>query len=352
MTDLQNDLQPNSNPHFDNFTSLTAFLTPLPQADSAIKQQAVLHNQNLTKPPRALGRLEDIAIWYASWRGQIAPLMKNPQVLVFAGNHGVASLGVSAFPPEVTEQMVANFHNGGAAINQLCKCYGARLDVLALDLNRPTADFTQTPAMTQTDCLSALQTGWQNVDETADMLIAGEMGIGNTTAAAAICCALYDGAGADWAGRGTGVDQAGLARKTAIIDKGLARYHAAGGLSTDGLNILANFGGREMAAMVGAIARARALSIPVLLDGFICTAAAAILTRLDAGFLDHCLAAHQSDETAHKALLAKLGKAPILSLDMRLGEASGAALALGIVQGALACHANMASFESAGVSQS
>jgi nicotinate-nucleotide--dimethylbenzimidazole phosphoribosyltransferase len=241
--------------------------------------------------------------------------------------------------------MVANFRAGGAAINQLSRAFGASMSVHALDLDRPTADFTQGPAMTEAEVVAALATGWNAVDPAADALVVGEMGIGNTTPAAALACALFGGDAAEWVGRGTGVDDAGLARKAQVVAAGVA-LHA----SDDPLEVLRCLGGRELAAMAGAIARARVERIPVVLDGFICTASAAVLARAVPGALDHCIAGHVSAEAAHGRLLAALGKEPLLSLGLRLGEGSGAALALGVVKGALACHSGMATFGEAGVS--
>lgn len=316
---------------------------PVPDADALSGAQD--RNGQLTKPPGALGRLEDLAIWYAGWRGNPKPSIDKPQVIIFAGNHGVCAQGVSAFPPEVTVQMVANFQHGGAAINQLSKAFGAKMDVHALDLDRPTADFTVAPAMSEEDCVAALQTGWNAVDPEADLLVTGEMGIGNTTSAAAVAAAVLGGDAADWTGRGTGVDDAGLARKTDVVAKGLA-LHA----TDDPLEALRCLGGRELAAMAGAIAAARHYRIPVILDGFICSAAAASLAKAVDGALDHTVAGHLSAEGAHRRLLDALGKEPLLNLGLRLGEGSGAALAIGVLKGAIACHSGMATFAEAGVS--
>ena len=328
--------------------SLRAALRDLPAADAAAVQAAMARNGQLTKPPGALGRLEDLAIWMAGWQGTDRPHVDAPQVIVFAGNHGVTARGVSAFPAAVTEQMVLNFRAGGAAINQLARTFGARMDVHALSLDRPTADFTAEPAMTEAELLEAMRTGWDAVDPDADLLVTGEMGIGNTTSAAALAHAICGGAAADWVGRGTGVDDAGLALKAQVVAEGVALHPQA---RTDGIAALRCLGGRELAAMAGAILRARHLRIPVLLDGFICTAAAACLDAAQPGALDHCLAAHVSAESGHAPLLAHLGKAPILSLGLRLGEGSGAALAIGVIKGAVACHSGMATFAEAGVSE-
>jgi nicotinate-nucleotide--dimethylbenzimidazole phosphoribosyltransferase len=331
---------------FETLAEFQALLAAGPQADMAAIEGATVRNGQLTKPPGALGRLEDLAIWYAGWRGSDTPTLDTPQVVVFAGNHGISGQGVSAFPAEVTAQMVLNFQQGGAAINQICKTFGAELDVHALDLDRPTDDFTKGPAMLQADFIAALKTGWNAVNPSADVLVVGEMGIGNTTSAAAIACALYGGAPQDWVGRGTGVDDAGLALKARVVKDGLlANPNAA----NNGLEALRCLGGRELAAMAGAMASARAKSIPVILDGFICSAAAACLALAHEGALDHAVAGHLSNEDAHKVLLEKLGKHPLLSLGLRLGEASGGALAIGVLKAAVACHSGMATFAEAGV---
>ncbi|MEM9582546.1 MAG: nicotinate-nucleotide--dimethylbenzimidazole phosphoribosyltransferase [Pseudomonadota bacterium] len=332
------------------FSTLSEFQTVLSTqtgADDQARAGATARNGQLTKPPGALGRLEDLAVWYAAWRGDARPELKSPQVIVFAGNHGVTAQGVSAFPPEVTVQMVANFEHGGAAINQLSKAFGADMTVHALELDRPTQDFTQAAAMSEAECVTALQAGWDAVDPNADLLVTGEMGIGNTTSAAAIAAALFGGEAADWTGRGTGVDDAGLANKTRVVAEGLARHG-----SRDPLEVLRCLGGRELAAMAGAIASARARSIPVILDGFICTAAAAVLEKAQPRALDHTVAGHLSAEGAHQRMLRELGKEPLLSLGLRLGEGSGGALAIGILKAAIACHSGMATFAEAGVADS
>ena len=225
-------------PELNDLNAFRAALAAAPGPDATAAQGAAERNGQLTKPPGALGRLEDLAIWYAGWRGDARPQITAPQVIVFAGNHGVTGQGVSAFPSEVTVQMVMNFEHGGAAINQLARAAGAAMDVHALDLDNPTADFTQAPAMTEAELLDALRTGWQAVDQQADLLVVGEMGIGNTTPAAAIACALFGGDASDWTGRGTGVDDAGLTNKTRVVAEGVALHR-----SEDGLEILRCLGG-------------------------------------------------------------------------------------------------------------
>jgi len=330
---------------FQTLAEFRDLLGRLPASDNAAIAAAEARNSQLTKPPGALGQLERLAIWMAGWQGTDKPRADQPQIVIFAGNHGVTAQGVSAFPAEVTAQMVANFAHGGAAINQLAKAFGAKLDVQALDLDRPTADFTKGPAMTEAEVVAALHRGFEAVDPKAHIFVAGEMGIGNTTVAAALAAALFGGNG--WAGRGTGVDDAGLARKEAAVMAGVALHKAILG---DPLEVLRCLGGREIAAMAGAIAAARMARVPVILDGFIACSAAAVLAKAAPGALDHCVAGHLSTEGAHGRLLAELGKEPLLSLGLRLGEGSGAALAIGVLQGAVACHSGMATFAEAGVS--
>lgn len=331
-----------------SLSDLTGLADRLPGADPAAAEGARARQNSLTKPPGSLGRLEEIAEFMAAWRATARPEIWKAQALVFAGNHGVCAQGVNPYPQEVTVQMVANFQAGGAAINQLCRVNGAELDVIALDLDRPTGDFTQGPAMSGDETLDALNRGAAAVDEGADILILGEMGIGNSTVAAALAAACFGGSVAEWVGPGTGSDPAGIARKIDAIERGLKRH--AGVTGNAGV-ILAALGGREQAAICGAVLAARAARIPVILDGFICTAAAAVLCAADPRLLDHCLVGHASAEPGHRKLLAALGKRPVLEFDMRLGEGSGAALALGIVRAALACHNGMATFGEAGVSE-
>ncbi|PID37139.1 MAG: nicotinate-nucleotide--dimethylbenzimidazole phosphoribosyltransferase [Rhodobacterales bacterium] len=330
---------------FDTISGVEAAMAALPEADAGAMAAAEARNAVLTKPAGALGRLEEVALWYASWRGEAAPQVRAPQVIVFAGNHGVAARGVSAFPPEVTVQMVANFEAGGAAINQLSAEFGTAMSVVPLELDRPTADFTQGPAMSEAELMAAMQAGWDAVDPASDLLVVGEMGIGNTTSAAAICTALFEGAATDWTGRGTGVEAEALAAKAQVVAEGVRANAGA----ASGLAVLAALGGRELAAMAGAMLRARFERIPVVLDGFICCAAAACLQRVNARALDHAVAGHVSAEGAHANLLKELGKEPLLSLGLRLGEGSGAGVALGVVKAALACHSGMATFAEAGV---
>lgn len=308
-------------------------------ADAARARQA-----QLTKPAGSLGRLEELAIFMAGWQGHERPRLDRAQALVFAGNHGVVAQGITPFPAEVTAAMVANFTAGGAAINQLCRTAGADLRVVALDLDRPTGDFTQKPAMSPAEVQDAMCRGADAVDSQAQVLILGEMGIGNSTVSAALAAATCGGRAEDWVGPGTGAQGDMLAAKVRVVTEGLTLHAPATTAET-----LAAFGGREQAAICGAIRRARQLRIPVILDGFICTAAAAVLTRDDPDALAHCLIGHESAEPGHRRLIAALAMQPVLSLDMRLGEGSGAALALMVLRAALDCHNGMATFAEAGI---
>jgi len=333
-----------------NLDEIRALLRELPGPDLAAATAATERQARLTKPAGSLGRLEDLAVWLATWQGRHPPQLERPYTAVFAGNHGVAARGVSAYPAAVTQQMVQNFIAGGAAVNQLCGLADADLRVYEMALETPTRDFTEAPAMDEADCVRALAYGMMAVEDGIDALALGEMGIANTTSAAAICCALYGGEAADWVGRGTGVDDAGLARKTAAVEQGLAAHRDALGADSDPFEVLRRLGGLEIAAIAGAILAARLARTPVVLDGYTCTAAAAVLHAADPRALDHCLVAHRSAEPGHLRLAEKLGKEPLLDLGMRLGEASGAMLAVLLLKAACACHGGMATFDEAGVS--
>jgi nicotinate-nucleotide--dimethylbenzimidazole phosphoribosyltransferase len=333
-------------PRFASLDDLRAACLDLPDLDAGAAESVAAREARLTKPPGSLGRLEEVTAWLAAWQGRNPPSLDQPEIVVFAGNHGVTAQGVSAYPSEVTAQMVANFDAGGAAINQLAREAGARLRVTPLSLETPTADFTQAPAMDEAAFLDAVGIGYDEVSADADVVVLGEMGIGNTTAAAALAGALFGG-GARFAGTGTGVDDAGLARKRAAIEQALA-LHAD--MLGDPLRAAACVGGRELAAMLGACLAARHKRIPVLIDGIVSTAAVAPLKALRADGLDHTRVGHRSAEAGHGLLLQELGMDPLLDLGMRLGEGSGAAVALLVLRAALACHTDMATFEEAQVS--
>ena len=328
------------------FDAFRALLAQLPPASAAAVAAVRARDAQLTKPPGALGRLEEVVEWLAAWQDKAEPTLDRPTVVVFAANHGVVAQGVSPYPASVTAQMLKNFSAGGASVNQICGAFGAGLKVFELALDLPTHDITEAAAMDERECAATIAFGMEAVAGGADLLALGEMGIGNTTIAAAIYHALYGGEAADWVGRGTGCDDAGLKRKIDAVFRAVSLHKDH---LDDPLEVLRRLGGREIAAMAGAIVAARMERTPVLLDGFVVCAAAAILHALDPASIDHCLAAHVSAEGAHAKVLAKLGKKPLLDLGMRLGEGSGAALAIGIVKAALACHRDMATFASAAV---
>ncbi|MFN7028368.1 MAG: nicotinate-nucleotide--dimethylbenzimidazole phosphoribosyltransferase [Sphingopyxis sp.] len=334
------------------FVSIGAFeaaLADLRDADPHAQADARVRQAELTKPAGSLGRLEELAVFFAGWQRRARPRIERARAAIFAGNHGVTVHGVSAFPPSVTAQMVANFAAGGAAINALAGAAGLELTVVALDLDRPTADFTVAAAMSEGECLDALNRGAAVVEADLDLIVLGEMGIGNSTAAAALCARSFGGDAAAWVGPGTGVDGHGVARKAAVVDAALAFHSDA---PTSAFETLRRVGGREIAAIAGAVLRARQLGVPVLLDGFICSAALAPLAADNPAIAVHCIAGHCSAEPGHRHLLDMLGLDPLLRLDMRLGEGSGAAVAANIIRSALAAHDQMATFVEAQVSAS
>jgi nicotinate-nucleotide--dimethylbenzimidazole phosphoribosyltransferase len=337
----------NTEPQPRPFDDIRNLIAGMPSGDAGAAMAARDRQGQLIKPPGALARLEDLAVWLAEWKGDARPKITRPVVAIFAGAHGVAEQGVSAYPSSVNRQMVDAFASGGAAISQLCAGQNLGLKVFDLALDMPTGDFTAGPALDEKTCAATIAYGMEAVAGGSDLLCLGEMGIGNTTVAAALSAGLFGGTGADWAGRGTGVDDAGLERKTEIIDQGLARHKEH---LDDPLEVLARLGGREFAGIVGAIIAARYERVPVVLDGFPVTAAAAVLYKINPSAIAHCVLGHVSTEPGHRKLVAEMGLEPILSLGMRLGEGTGAALAAGILRAALDVHNGMATFEESGVS--
>ncbi|MCE2934237.1 MAG: nicotinate-nucleotide--dimethylbenzimidazole phosphoribosyltransferase [Hyphomicrobiales bacterium] len=328
------------------FDDIRALLLALPGPDETSRAQVLAREAELIKPAGALGRLEEIVAHLAAWQHRAPPRINRPLVAIFAGAHGVAKKGVSAYPSEVNKAMLASFSNGQAAINQICKAHDLGLKVFDLAIELPTVDFTEGPALEEAACAATIAFGMEAIANGTDLLCLGEMGIGNTTAAAAIHAALYGGPVMQWVGRGTGVDDAGHARKVAAVEAGLALHLGA---LKDPLEVLRRLGGREIAAIAGAILAARIERVPVILDGYVATSAAAVLHALEPSSIAHCLAGHVAAEGAHAEVLKRLGLAPILDLGLRLGEGSGAALACAIVKTALACHTGMATFAEAGV---
>jgi nicotinate-nucleotide--dimethylbenzimidazole phosphoribosyltransferase len=320
----------------------------LPQPNAAAITAARKRQAILTKPAGSLGKLESLGCWLSGWQATDHPRVENVQTLIFAGNHGITKHGISAFPPEVTAQMVDNFKAGGAAINTLANAFGHHMSVVALELENPTEDFSAAPAMSKQDCLTAINTGYQAVSKGADVLVFGEMGIGNTTAASAMAAAVFGGTGKDWAGPGTGLDSQGIMWKARLIDTALLRHREH---LCDPFEIIRRLGGREMAAIAGGVLAARLNHQPVILDGFITTASVAPLVLASHDALSHCLAGHVSAEPAHRRILEKLELEPLLDLGMRLGEGTGASIAANILKAAAVTQSGMATFTEAGVAK-
>jgi nicotinate-nucleotide--dimethylbenzimidazole phosphoribosyltransferase len=331
-----------------NFEEIHSLVSSYPEPDRQAADRARVRERELTKPPGALGRLETLAEWLAAWQGRHPPRIDRARVAVFVGNHGVAVHGVSAFPSTVTAQMMKNFQAGGAAVNQLCALMDAELKVYEMALDQPTGDILSEPAMSEEECSRSIAYGMMAVEDGLDVICLGEMGIANTTSAAALCLALFGGTAQDWTGPGTGVAGSQLELKTSVVAEAV-KLHAPS--LEDPLEILRHLGGHELAAIVGAIIAARMARVPVILDGYATTAAAAVVHKLTDGGLDHVVVGHLSAEPAHARLLEQIGKQPLLDLGMRLGEASGAVLALPLVRAAAACHTGMATFSEAGVSE-
>jgi nicotinate-nucleotide--dimethylbenzimidazole phosphoribosyltransferase len=343
---------------------VTGFEVTAPDADVAAAARA--RQDRLTKPLGSLGRLEDLSVWVASCQGVCPPRQfQRPRVVVFAGDHGVTSAGVSAYPAEVTAQMVANFDAGGAAINVLAEAAGASVRVVDIAVNaaeplsaaigahkvrRGSGNIAVEDALSAEETAAAIEAGRaiadEEVDSGADLLIAGDMGIGNTTAATTLIAALTNSEPVAVVGRGTGIDDAGWARKTAAIRDALYR---ARGLSADPVGLLRVCGGADFAAMAGFCAQAAVRRTPVLLDGVVVTAAALVADRLAPGARQWWQAGHRSTEPAHALALQRLDLEPIIDLRMRLGEGTGAAVALPVVRAAVAALSSMATFDEAGV---
>ncbi len=321
-------------------------LRAAPQPDHSSRGALQDRARSVLRPAAALARLDDVAAWLAGWQRTDHPAVKQPAVLVFVADHGVAAEGVSAYPQEVTAAMLAALREGAATASVMSQELGASIEVIDCGVGEPTGNLLVEPALTPDRFDECFEAGRNAVDVlVADLLVLGEMGIGNTTAAAAVCAALFGLTADDWTGRGTGVEGAAYARKIEVVDAARARV----GEGTPPLEVLRELGGAELVALAGAALQARLRSIPVLLDGFVVTAALAPLEVLHPGALDHCVAGHCSSEPGHRLLLEKLGKEPLLDLDLRLGEGSGALLALPLVRLAAACVTDVASFEEWGL---
>jgi nicotinate-nucleotide--dimethylbenzimidazole phosphoribosyltransferase len=340
-------------------------LPPIQPVDREWIARAEVRQMSLTKPPGSLGRLEEVANRVSAIQQTLAPAVDVAQILVFAGDHGVTAEGVAPYPSAVTAQMVANFLNGGAAVNALAAIAGAGVTVvdigIASDEPLPagvrgrrvaqgTRNMVREPAMTPDDTLAAIAVGVEQGLDAATrvaMIGLGEMGIGNSTAAAAVTAVLTGLPPASVTGRGTGADDAMWRRKIAVIEEALRQRRPN---PEDGLDVLGKVGGLEIGGLVGVVLAGAATRRLVVTDGFIATAAAAIAVRLCPAAADYLFAAHRSSEPGHTALLQLIGQEPLLDLRMRLGEGTGAALAFGVIRSAVAAFTRMATFETAGVS--
>lgn len=321
---------------FDDFRNLFAHM---PEGDVAQAGKVWSLFAKADKPQGSLGRIEDIAAWLARWTGRAPPQVLKPLVAIFAGNHGVAVHGVSPRAIEATAQRVELCAAGGAAINQICVASDLGLKVFDLALHLPTADITVEPALDERGCAATMAFGMEAIAGGSDLFCIGDLGVANTTVAAALCAALFGGNGAEWVGPGSGADAAMQARKAEVVDRALALHRP---YFTDPFEVLRRVGGREFAAIAGAILAARMEKIPVLLDGFATSAAAAVLYAMDKTALDHCMFSHVSSEPGHARLLEGLGVGPLLDLGVGHGEAVGAGLAAGLVKTAAQISSGMA----------
>ncbi|MCT6879202.1 MAG: nicotinate-nucleotide--dimethylbenzimidazole phosphoribosyltransferase [Commensalibacter sp.] len=334
MTDIQ------------SIEQLVKLFNHLPTGDRAADEASHSRNKALLKPPGSLGELENLVGWLAYWQKQSRPTLDKVRILIFAGNHGVTAEKVTPYDPSITKKMVENFRNGNAAINQLAKNAQADLDVIEVNGLKPTRNFCYEPAMEELEFLEAIATGYHAVQPDTDLLVLGEMGIGNTTAAAALCTGLFGGDAEQWTGNGTTSNKEIIEHKKKAVRQAIECHKA---ILDNPLQVARHLGGYELAALLGAILAARHLNIPVLLDGFVCTASVAPLYKLHNEGLDHARLGHLSAEKGHLLLAGHLNLYPLLALNMRLGEASGAAVAVPILRAALSCYNGMITYQEAGL---
>ena len=328
-----------------NRASLTAALAATPGPDARAGRAAAARARRVIRPPGALAALDEVACWLAGWQRTASPRVERPAAVLAAADHGVAARGVSPYPPEVTAAMVSAIAEGAATSSVLAREAGVELAVIDAGVGRPSADLTCSPALSKEEFSACFRQGREAVAGLdCDLLAIGEMGIGNSTAAAAVAAAVVGGDPAGWVGPGSGASGPVLKAKRRAVAEGVRR---AG--PVEALEALRHLGGGEMAALAGAVAEARLRSVPVVLDGFISTAAVIALEAAAPGALDHCLASHVSAEPGHRRLLEWLGKAPLLDLDLRLGEGSGALLAVPLIRMAAAAVTDVATFEERGI---
>ena len=334
---------------FSNKKTLFNFLKTLPKADKSASNFAIRYLEGLTKPIGSLGRLEELAIWLAGWQGNKNKLIIDPAYcILFCGNHGVVEEGVSAYPSEVTKQMVENFKNNGAAINHICDVADIKLIINPIELDNPTKNITKENALKESEVFEAMRIGSNSIPDDAKIILLGEMGIGNTTIASTLSAASFGGMGKEWVGPGAGLEKNEIELKAKIIDRALTLNYQS---KNDPITTLKKFGGRELAAIAGAVIKCRMKRIPVILDGFVCSASLSPFVKQFPDLLEHCQVAHLSSEPGHLLLLDYFCIKPILDLGMGLGEGSGAATVLPIFRAALAAYNNMSTFAGAGVSK-
>lgn len=332
--------------HFTSLEDLRQACTNLSARDNAAEQATYDRQLTLLKPPGSLGELENLVGWLAAWQKKPMPSLDHVCIMIFAGNHGVTEEQISPYDPSITKLMLAQIEQGHAAINQLASNANAELRIIPVHNLEKTNNICKAPAMTEAAFLKAVETGYNAVTPNIDLLCLGEIGIGNTTIAAALSAALFGGNAAQWVSKGTSTSAEHLANKQKTVDKALA-LHA--NILNDPLEICRHLGGYEHAALLGATLAARHLNIPVLLDGFVCTSAVAALQKLEKTGLDHTKISHLSAEKGHLLLAGNLNLYPLVAFNMRLGEASGAALVVPLLKGALACYTNMSSYSKAGL---
>ena len=329
-------------------TLLASMLADLPDPDELARAAVAGRAGSVLRPTSALARLDEVAAWLAAWQRTERPGVGRPHAIVFAADHGVASAGVSAYPVEVTAAMLDALEKRAATASAMAATIGATLDVIDAGVGRPTGDIRFGPAMDTARFDEAVQLGADAVAraEAADLLVLGEMGIGNTTAAAAVAASLFGEPADRWCGRGTGLDDEGLARKIDAVEACRVRVRE---ITSDPIEVLREAGGAELAAIAGAMLEARRRSIPVVLDGYVVTAAVAPLEVARPGALAHVVAGHRSAEAGHGRLLHRLGLRPLLDLDLRLGEGTGALAAVPLIKLAAAAVVEVATFEEWGL---
>ncbi|HZA27963.1 MAG TPA: nicotinate-nucleotide--dimethylbenzimidazole phosphoribosyltransferase [Actinomycetota bacterium] len=327
---------------------ISALLSELPQPDEAAAARVRERAARMLRPAGALARLDEVAVWLAGWQRTIRPRVEAPAAVVFVADHGVATERVSAYPPGVTAEMLRALRDGAATAAVMARTLEASLSVVDVGVGRPCGNILREDALTEArfhECFDVGRQAVAGID--TDLLVLGEMGIGNTTPASAVCVVLFGGPAEKWTGRGTGIDDVTYARKVSVVEQASRRI----GDQAGPLDVLRQVGGSELVALVGALVEARLRSVPVVLDGFVVTAACAAVEAFQAGAVDHCLAGHCSEEPGHRLLLRNLGKEPLLDLRLRLGEGSGALAAVPLVKLAAACATQVVTFEEWGLSR-